>query len=111
MIFISGFINKPKCQRHSSPHKQGAWTRELWTKVWQHICILLESSFCSNVKRNQQQVCAETANLPETSGKTVHLSRAVSPVSNKMLDRGKIARMKERRACIILGKLIFNMCM
>ena len=49
--------------------------------------------------------------MPETSGKTVHLSRAVSPVSNKMLDRGKIARMKERRACIILGKLIFKICM
>ena len=53
---------------------------------------------------NLPRVCAETANLPETSGKTSHLSRAVSPVSNK-IDRGKIARMKERRACIILGKI------
>ena len=63
--------------------------------------------FC-NVKRNLQQVCAETAHLPEASGKTSHLSRTVSPVSNKMLDRGKIARMKERRACIILGEKIFS---
>ena len=31
------------------------------------------------------------------------LSRAASP--NKILDRGKIARMKERRACIILGRI------
>ena len=61
--------------------------------------------FCfSDVKNNLQQVCAETAQLPETSGKKVHLSRATSPVPNKMLDRGKIARMKERRACLILGR-------
>lgn len=39
-ILISGFINKQKCQRNSSPHKQGSWTRKLWTRVWNFFCKL-----------------------------------------------------------------------
>ena len=94
-LIFSGFF-KVKCQRNSSPDQQRAWTRKLWAKA----CYYLDNL---GIKLyNLPRVCAETDNLPETSGKTCNMSRAASPVSNK-IDRGKIARMKERRACIILG--------